>query len=236
MPERITLYSSKLCPCAHRTEIALAEAKAQYTRYEIDLENKPVWYAPKVNPASKVPAIAYGGPEVPPDQPSPESVKLAESLVLVEFVADLFPDAGILPKDAVKRAQARFFIEAVSSKFVPSWFAFFLRGAPIEDFYAALEYVQSLLPAQGFAIGEFSAADIAIAPFAARTRISLLNELGKYPEGTGKKIWETATTGKFARFGNYVDDLFARESFKETFDEAYVTEGFKKRFENLRSQ
>ncbi|KAI0824916.1 thioredoxin-like protein [Trametes gibbosa] len=236
MPERITLYSAKICPFAQRTEIALAEAKAPFTRYEIDLSNKPEWYAPKVNPASKVPAIAYGGPEVPPDQPSPESIKIAESLVLVEFIADLYPDSGILPTDPVERARVRFFIEGVSSKLIPAWYGYFLRNAPVEDFYAALEYIQSLLPAEGFAIGKFSAADIAIAPFLARTRLSLLNELGKYPEGDGKKVWETATTGKFARINKYVGDIFARESFKATFDEAYVTKAFAARFANLRNQ
>ncbi|KAI0777317.1 hypothetical protein BD413DRAFT_175854 [Trametes elegans] len=236
MPERITLYTAKICPFAQRTEIALAEAKAQYTRFEIDLQNKPDWYASKVNPASKVPAIAYGGPEVPPDQPSPESVKLAESLVLVEFVADLFPESGILPADPVKRAQARFFIEGVSSKLIPTWYGYFLRNAPVEDFYAAVEYIQSLLPAEGFAIGQYSIADIAIAPFLARTRLSLLNEIGKYPEGDGKKVWATITSGKYARFAKYQEDLFARDTFKETFDEAYVTDAFKQRFANARNQ
>ena len=37
-----------------QTEIALAEAKADYTRFEIDLRNKPDWYVPKVNPVGKV--------------------------------------------------------------------------------------------------------------------------------------------------------------------------------------
>jgi glutathione S-transferase len=63
-----------------QAEIALAHAKADFKRFEIDLQNKPDWYAPKVNPASKVPAIAYGGPDVAPDQPSLESTKIAESL------------------------------------------------------------------------------------------------------------------------------------------------------------
>ncbi|KAG6805318.1 hypothetical protein H0H93_005077, partial [Arthromyces matolae] len=71
------------------TEIALAESGLEFTRFEIDLQNKPEWYATRVNPASKVPAIAYGGPAVAPDDPSPESTKLAESLVLLEFIADL---------------------------------------------------------------------------------------------------------------------------------------------------
>ena len=37
-----------------QTEISLEEVGAKYTKYQIDLQNKPEWYAPKVNPASKV--------------------------------------------------------------------------------------------------------------------------------------------------------------------------------------
>ena len=149
-------------------------------------------------------------------------MKIAESLVLVEFVADLFPSSGILPADPVKRAQARFFIEGVSSKFVPAWFGVQFRNASVDDLYAALEYLQSLLPADGgFVVGEYSLADISLTPFLARARVSLLNELGAFPEGEGKKIWETitSTTGKFARFAKYVEDSLARESFKATFNE-----------------
>ncbi|RPD53469.1 glutathione S-transferase C-terminal-like protein [Lentinus tigrinus ALCF2SS1-7] len=239
MPESITLYTAKVCPYAQRAEIALAEAKAPFTRYEIDLQNKPEWYAPKVNPASKVPAIAYGGPAVPPDQPSPDSIKLAESLVLVEFIADLYPNAHLLPSDPVLRAKARFFIDGVSTKLVPAWHNFLQGKSPVEDFYKAVEYVQALLPAEGgFAVGEYSIADIAITPFLARARVSLINEFGAYPEGEGKQVWEALSSGqgRFARFGKYLADLLNRESFKATFDEAYITQRQKARFANLRSQ
>ena len=46
--------------CSHsplwhsKTELALKESKLPYKRFEIDLKNKPEWYAPKVNSASKV--------------------------------------------------------------------------------------------------------------------------------------------------------------------------------------
>jgi glutathione S-transferase len=40
-----------------QVELALQEAKADMTRYEIDLQNKPDWYASRVNPASKVRAL-----------------------------------------------------------------------------------------------------------------------------------------------------------------------------------
>lgn len=202
-----------------QTEIALEEAGAQYTKYQIDLQNKPEWYAPKVNLASKVPAIAYGGPPVSPDQPSPESVKLAESLVLVEFIADLFPHAKLLPDDPVKRAQARFFIDVVSTKLTPAWGAFVHRGEPGDNLIKGVEAVQSLLAPTGFAVGEFSIADVALAPFLARIDIILKNELGAFPEGEGNRVLETLHSPAFARFQRYFEDLKARPSFQSTFDE-----------------
>jgi glutathione S-transferase len=46
--------TTQVCPYAHRAELALKESGLDYKRFEIDLQNKPEWYAPKVNPASKV--------------------------------------------------------------------------------------------------------------------------------------------------------------------------------------
>lgn len=56
-PEGMCLSALTIVPViTHpiQTEIALAEVGAPFKRYEIDLGNKPEWYAPKVNPASKV--------------------------------------------------------------------------------------------------------------------------------------------------------------------------------------
>jgi len=231
MSEPITLYTAKICPYAHRTELALAEANAKYTRYEIDLQNKPTWYAPKVNPASKVPAIAYGGPPAQPEDPSPESTKIAESLVLVEFIADLYPHAHLLPSDPVTRAKARFFIEVVSSKLVPAWNSFWRgTGGTAEGFLNAIEAVQSLLPKEGFAVGDYSIADIAVTPFIARAQVCLKNEIGGYQKGEGKKVLDQLAEPRFERFSKYWEELQARPNFKETFDEEYVVESFRKRF------
>ncbi|KAJ7484162.1 thioredoxin-like protein [Mycena latifolia] len=233
MPEHITLYTAKLCPFAHRAELALAEAKVDFTRYEIEnLKNKPQWYIDKVNPASKVPAIAYGGPDVPPDQPSPESIKISESPIVVEFIADLFPEAKLLPTDPVQRAKARFFIEVVSSKFVPAWIGAIFSGKPWEPFWESLEEVQALLPAdKPYALGnEYSAADIAITPFFARMEIALKNDTGAFPVGEGTKAADIFFKGeRFARLVRYFDALKARESFK-TFDADYLTKFYHTRF------
>ncbi|KAJ7484163.1 glutathione S-transferase [Mycena latifolia] len=232
MPELITLYTSKICPFAHRSEIALAEAKAGFTRFEIDLHNKPDWYASQVNPASKVPTLAYGGPQVPPEQPSPESDKIVESLIVVEFVADAFPESKIMPTDPVERAKARFFIDLVSTKFVPAWIGALFGGKPFAPFWEALEAIQAALPAdKTYAIGnEYSAADISITPFLARMEIALKEDTGAFPAGEGTKAAEIFFSGdRFARLVRYFDALKARESFK-TFDAEWIKAFYRKRF------
>ena len=70
-------------------------------------------------------------------------------------------------------------------------------------------------------VGEYSMADIAITPFLARARMSFKNDIGAWEEGEGPKIWETvaSASGRFARLAKYTDRVFARESFKATWDE-----------------
>ncbi|KAF9060578.1 hypothetical protein BDP27DRAFT_1301714 [Rhodocollybia butyracea] len=227
LAEPLTLYAAKVCPFAHRVELALAESGLKkdkdFTRYEIDLQNKPEWYEPKVNAAGKVPAIAYGGPKVPGDQPSPDSTKLTESLVLIEFVADLVPNSSLLPSSPVLRAKTRFFIDAFSTQFMPPSFAFISGKGPSDGLLNAIEQLQNLMAPSGFVIGdgkEFTTADAAIIPFFARMEVGLKNDSGGFEEGEGTKAWEALMTeGRFARWRKYWADVKARESFKDTFDE-----------------
>ncbi|KAG5641143.1 hypothetical protein DXG03_005894 [Asterophora parasitica] len=220
MTQQITLYSAKICPYAHRVELALEEAGVDYSRFEIDLGNKPEWYAPRVNPASKVPAIAYGGPAVDPSQPSLESEKIAESLVLLEFVADI--SGKLLPQDPVQRAKVRFFIENVSNTVGAVFGSVVIRGESPDNVLTAIEKIQALLPAEGLAIGpDFTTADAALIPFLARLEVVLRNDFGAYDEGTGVKAYEAlASDARFARYRKYAAQVKARESFKKTFQEA----------------
>ena len=76
----------------------------------------------------QVPVSVYGSPRSEPENPSPDSVKIAESVVLLEFIADLYPDSGLLPKDPVDRVPARFFIDAFTTKVFPHAGALFVYG------------------------------------------------------------------------------------------------------------
>ncbi|KAH9061761.1 hypothetical protein EDB83DRAFT_876708 [Lactarius deliciosus] len=116
----IVFYTAKVCPYAQREEIAFQEAKSMNST---ELGNKPEWYASWINPARKVPAVVYGSAKSDPENPSPESARLTKSLALLEFVADLYPDSGLLPNDPVECACVRFFIDTVSTKVFPPLFA-----------------------------------------------------------------------------------------------------------------
>jgi len=231
---RIIFYTSKLCPFAQRVELSFQEAKADVTRYQIDLFNKPEWYASKVNPASKVPAVVYDkSGKSDPENPSAESATITESLVLLEFVADLYPDSGLLPKDPVSRARVRSFVDVFSTKVFPITLALFSRGEEADKFIPAAAEIQELLPATGeFIVGDhFTIADAVIAPTLGRWSLYLQNDLGKFTEGTGPRLYqELFQSERFARLQKYFANISSRESFKNSFDAEYLLPVMKKFF------
>ncbi|TFY68660.1 hypothetical protein EVG20_g3471 [Dentipellis fragilis] len=221
--QELTFYTARGSPFSERVEIAFEEAGVRPTKHFIDLRNKPDWFVSKVNPVGEIPAIAYGGPKVAPENPSPDSVKLAESLVLLEFVSELYPNANLHPKDPVDRARARFFIDA-STKVSP-FYAFILQGTSSDGFVKALRNLQALLPpGGGWAIGpQFSIADAAFAPFLSRLELYLRNDIGRYDPAEGERVYKLLfESAEFARLQQYWRDIAARPSFKATFDEAFL--------------
>ena len=171
--------------------------------------------------------MTYGGPVTTPDKPSPESTKLAESLVLVEFVADLFPKADLRPVDPATLARARYFTATLQDSLYPQYRGMLFGTNPPDALLEELETLQARLPPIGspggeFAIGPWSLADAAIAPFLIRLPTFLENELGKYALGEGKKALEALRSPRFARLWKYIADLGARPSVKKTWDEVGV--------------
>ncbi|KAH7925068.1 glutathione S-transferase [Leucogyrophana mollusca] len=229
-PQQLTLYRFQPSPYSHKVELALVEAKATYKVCDVDLFNKPEWFAAKVNPAGKVPAITYGGPEVSPDDPSPLSEKIAESAVILEFIADIYPDSGLLPKDPVLRAKVRFFVDTVATKLLPPFFAFSRGLESYENFLKGVEAIQDLLPETGdFAVGDtYTIADATIVPFVVRLKITYEKDLGKFAPGEGRKLGEELHGAKYAKLMRYTRTMLERPSTKATYDEEHVTSVFRK--------
>jgi len=131
----------------------------------------------KLSPTGRVPVLHHG------------EVRVWESLAIIEYVAELFPEAGIWPKDRAARAEAR----AISMEMLSGFRA--LRGAcpmnirrapgeidlpeGVSDDVARIEAIwKAALARSGgpFLFGAFSAADAMYAPVVNRFKIYRLTK------------------------------------------------------------
>ena len=78
-----------------------------------------------------------------------------------------------------------------------------------------IDYIQQILPEEGYAIGKWSIADADVIPFFAPAEVLFKNDIGKYEVGKGKALWtKVETDPKYARFRKYLADVKDRDSFK----------------------
>ncbi|KAK4519764.1 Chitin deacetylase 1 [Mucor velutinosus] len=204
--DKITFYNAVICPYAQRAAIALKEVGVEYETVNIDLQNKPDWYK-DVNPELKVPALNV------------EGQNLAESLVIIEYLADRFPKANLLPKEPLKRANVRFAIEYFSSKISSEFYKYLFNQSAEnarENFEtnvnAALIRFNELLLQQSktgpyFLGEEYSLADIAITPFVLRIFALLEHILGGYK-------FEAIKSNP--RLDEFITGVIQRQSAQET--------------------
>ncbi|KAG0320000.1 hypothetical protein BGZ97_000968 [Linnemannia gamsii] len=97
---KITLYNAHYCPYAARAVLALAETNQEHDVVELDLSvPRPDWYLKDINPSGQVPALKLG-----------EGHIILESLIVAEYIADLHPESGLIPKDPLQLAQSRYLI------------------------------------------------------------------------------------------------------------------------------
>lgn len=166
----------------------------------------------------QVPAIAYG-PQPDPEHPNSGSVKILESLVIVEFIADLYPHAKLVPSDPVQRAKARSFAAAGGSAIVTAWNQA-LRNDDIEALFTGFDHVQSLLSdGTTYAIGnEFTIADISVGPWIERIELLFENDFfGKFDKSTVAKVFEVYKSSKYDKIRNYNRRVQKRPSVKKTY-------------------
>ncbi len=140
-----------------RVRVALAEKGIRYDEKEIDLAHKPPGLF-AVNPAGAVPVLVVDGAAIP------------ESIVILQYLEDRFPQPPLLPADALGRARARLLHDRVTALLAQPVYKV-ARGTPEEKargeeaVRSALAALERELPERGFLVGDFSIADIALACF-----------------------------------------------------------------------
>jgi len=159
------LYETPISPYVRKVKMVLHEKGLPYESQPVDLlgdENlRPEYLA--LNPFHRVPVLRDG------------DVVLFESTAINEYLEEKYPEPALLPRDPVRRAQARAWEEASDAYFGPC-----LGGLVRETFMnpagpdpAALEqhktqlaeYLTALdrqLNGKDYVVGTFSVADIAL--------------------------------------------------------------------------
>lgn len=170
---------------------------------------------------------------VPPDEPSPASFKLAESLVILEFVIDLFPEANLLPRDPVERASTRFLVNLFAEKLRTAYINVLVNRASPQEVITVIEELQKYIPTPGDKKGPyingntFTSIDAVAAAFLIRLDGCLKRDIGSFPEGEGIKAYNVLhTSDSYEKYRAYLTTLLQRESVSRTFPEVYCQRTF----------
>ncbi|EGT46237.1 hypothetical protein CAEBREN_17469 [Caenorhabditis brenneri] len=102
------LYSAWTSSCSSRVRIALALKKIDYEYHTVDIKTEEEMREfAMTNPAKKIPILKING------------LVLTESLAIIEYLDEVYPDPPLLPKDAGERAHARAIAFHIASNIQP---------------------------------------------------------------------------------------------------------------------
>src|SRR5205823_12011349 len=139
-----------------RARIVLAEKGLAYETVEIDLSDRPAWLYAK-NPSGKVPVLEEDGGFV-----------LPESLVIMEYLEERFPEPPLWPADPAERALGRLWLERFDDRLGDAYYAV-RRGGSRDELDVRLAELGRALEAQPYLSGrEYGLADIGYVPWILR--------------------------------------------------------------------
>src|SRR3546814_2574392 len=161
---KLTLYCFPGA-CSRATMISLEETGAAYSTHVPNMmkneQKSPEYLA--VNPKGKVPVLVVDG------EP------LTENIAILGFLADSFPDSGLLPPitDAFRRAQAFSAVAWLSSSLLPAYGRVFrpanicdvegteerIKALATQEILAGLTLADKHLDGRDWGVGKWSIAD-----------------------------------------------------------------------------
>ena len=198
----LELYSFDACPYAQRTRMVMLEKGLDFNLREIDLYNRPDWWA-ELSPYGKVPLLKHGDGIV------------YESAIINEYLDEVFPDTPLRPANPLQRAQARIWIDYCDTRFMPACHQLIQdrknADKQVEN-RAKLREVLTFMEQEGlrklgngpYWIGtEFTLADVQFAPFVER-----------FP--CYEDLWGAQWPDECTRLRDWFDAVSSRDSFKAT--------------------
>jgi glutathione S-transferase len=159
----VILYDAARCPYCARVRLVFAEKRLDYDPVEIDLDDRPAWIYAK-NPLGKVPVLEEDG-----------GLVLPESVVVMEYLEERFPEPALWPLDPAERALGRLMVEQFDARLGDAYYAV-RRGTPgaEAELGRRIAALDGLLEERPYLTGrDFGLADIAYLPWIARARTRL---------------------------------------------------------------
>ena len=161
------LYDAARCPYCARVRIVLAEKGVPYETHEIDLAERPGWLYTK-NPSGRVPILEE------------DVFVLPESVVIMEYLEERFPEPPLWPADPGERALARLWLDRFDVRLGDDYYAQRRGEQSLLD--ERLRALDAVLEGQRYLTGsEYGLADVGYVPWILRARTNLGVELEPYP-------------------------------------------------------
>jgi glutathione S-transferase len=166
----LTLYDAQRCPYCVRVRIVLAEKGLEWETVAVDLDDRPAWIYEK-NPLGRVPVVEEDG------------LVLPESVVIMEYLEERYPEPPLLPADAAERALARLLVEHFDRLSGPYYKVRRGDESAREELEARLGELDALLEERPFLTGrEYGLADIAYLPWIVRVDHSAFPAIADWVE------------------------------------------------------
>jgi len=129
---KLRIYSMRFCPFAQRAILVALAKQIPHDVVNINLKNKPEWIFPK-NPMGKVPTIELATGQV-----------LYESLIVSDYLDDVYPNRPLQSSDPYQRALDRIWIENFG-KVISVFYKLLQSRSDLEEFQKNLQALQSEL-------------------------------------------------------------------------------------------
>ncbi|KAL4452008.1 hypothetical protein ABPG75_007670 [Micractinium tetrahymenae] len=219
-------FDSTTCPYAQRSWVTLLEKGLPFEIRKVDLTNKDAEFVETYR-------SIYPDPEAPAKVPIliDGNTKLVESMVIVDYLEQKYPEPPLLPADAAAAARVRLFIEALGSHLTGPLFGL-LRADSKEavetgkaKLAAGLKVLDGFIQLHGsaeggdyFLGGTYSLAEACTTGFVQRG-------LAVLPHYRGVDLWGLVREHKLDRLERWMKAALARPSAQQTkpADDAIVT-------------
>ncbi|KAG0664817.1 hypothetical protein C6P46_000954 [Rhodotorula mucilaginosa] len=164
----LVFHAGWFCPFVQRVWLALEEKGIDYHYKEVNPYKKEPHFL-KINPKGLVPALEHDN--------KVNSDALYESLVLLEYLDDAFPENSLRPADPHEAGLVRLALQQISNVVVPAFYKYVQAQEPEAQEEGGKAFVKALrdlhaqwfLPDSDWARGQdFGLVDIALAPWVVR--------------------------------------------------------------------